>query len=62
MSKPSADTKNLCLTFAFFSEGQGGWNSYLSFLSSTHVFHPHVKALDDLSNAVHKPLRVAVLV
>lgn len=51
-----------CLTFAFFSEGQGRWNGYLSFLSSTHIFHPNVKALDDLSNAVHEPLRVAVLI
>lgn len=46
------------LTFAFFSKRQGRWNSYLSFLSRTHVHYSNVQALDDLSNAQHKPLRM----
>lgn len=58
-----ADThKNLCLlhliTFACLSKGQGRWNSYFSFLLRTHINQPHIKALDDLSDAKHEPLRM----
>lgn len=47
------------LTFAFFSKGQGGWNSNFPFLSRTHIYHADIEALDDLSDAQHKPLRVS---